>query len=97
MTTGDYVTPEQAAKLMTAHLRDPLTDPQAGDAFLVTTPQGPTPVRVIHRRDPWVWFAGPMIPIRTAMVADFVKTLEMGNADCMSFLTESELWPEPKS
>jgi len=98
ITTGDYVTPERAAQMMTAHLRNPLVDPQLGDAYLYTFPKGaPVSIHVVHRRDPWVWFAGPGVAIRSASVESFVATLAMAKAVCMNDEGELGLWPEPQS
>ena len=77
--------------------RDPTSDPQAGDCFLVHFPcGGAVAVHVVHRRAEWVWFAGAHIPIRSSRVDHFVHTLVMGRAECMNALDEERRWPTPR-
>lgn len=74
--------------------RDPLADPQQGDAFLCRIPHN-TKVFIVHRRAEWVWFGGPDLPIRSARVDHFVQTLEIARARCVNDLGEERLWPTP--
>lgn len=74
--------------------RNPLTDPQPGDCILTREP-APASIHILHRRDPYIWFASAHFPIRSSTVAAFVETLRMADAEAMD-LTEEQKWPTPR-
>lgn len=78
--------------------RDPSEDPQVGDCFAYRAPFGMDIIRVVHRREEWVWLCSYTTPLVAFRVDQFAATLLLHGAEYVNnLLDEEKLWRAPVS